>query len=432
MKNYQLKEVFIPVGLPEVTFVRRANLERSVLSWKMSEAKHLLIFGPSKSGKTSLWKKYVPTGKVIKIPCNSLKSLQEVYSEVLHELNIFYQSEKTQSHSKSSSITAELQSILGIGTAKLNGQLLLSDNFTDKQVRVLQPTIGCNLVMKFLKQSNKIIVLEDFHYASHDLKSALSEDLKAFSDEKCPWILVGVQHKTSELLSYNLDLQQRISELPVEGFTDEQLLEIIELGETALNISFSKEIRSRIVAESLCSASIVQNICQIICLIEEILQSQKNTLFIDNISLVEKACKEIAYDSKSYYERAIKSISLGGRSDGSTEKYKWFLKMIKEGNIPEQGLKNTQIHKYLKEMGHNSIQQGSVTSGLSYLPTLLKQNNIPALFDFDSDNKTFYLLDKYMKFVFKWIPELIDNLFDEEEEKGRQLKLGLIPDEYNS
>jgi hypothetical protein len=425
MKNYQLKEVFIPVGLPEVTFVKRSNLERSILSWQMSEAKHLLIFGSSKSGKTSLWKKYVPADRVIKIPCNARKSLQEVYSDILYDLNIFYQSEKTQAQSKNSSITAELQSILGIGTAKLNAQLALSNNLTDKQIRISQPTIGCNLVMKFLKQSGKIIVIEDFHYANHELKSALSEDLKAFSDEKCPWILVGVQHKTSELLSYNLDLQQRISELPVEGFTDEQLREIIKLGESVLNISFSTEIQDAIVRESIGSASIVQNICQRICLIREISQTQANILFFDDISLVEQACKEIAYDSKSYYERAIKSISLGGRSDGSTEKYKWFLKLIKDKNIPEQGLKNTEVHKYLRELGHDSIMQGSVTSGLSYLPTLLTQNNIPALFDFDSENKTFYLLDKYMKFVFKWLPELVDNLFIEEEERIKQLGLNL-------
>ena len=425
MKAYELKEVFIPVGLPDVTFVKRSDLERSVRSWEMSEAKHLLIFGSSKSGKTSLWKRYVPNDRVIKIPCNASKKLQEVYSEILYELNSFYEAEKTQSSSKNSGITAELQSILGIGTAKVNAQLGIADIFSDKQIRVSQPSIGCTLVIKFLKQSRKIIILEDFHYANHDLKYALSEDLKAFSDEKCPWILVGVQHKTSELLSYNLDLQQRISELPVEGFTDEQLQQIIELGETALNIRFSSEVRDHIVEEALESASIVQNICQRICIIKDISRTQKDTTHIDEVSVVEQACKEIAYDSKSYYERAIKSISLGGRSDGSTEKYKWFLKLIKEKNIPEQGLKNTETYRYLKELGHDSIQQGSVTSGLSYLPALLQKNKFPAFFDFDSDNKTFYLLDKYMKFVFKWIPELVDNLFIEEEQDGQQLDLSL-------
>ena len=65
-----------------------------------------------------------------------------------------------------------------------------------------------------------------------------------------------------------------------------------------------------------------------------------------------------------------------------------------------------------------------MTSELGYLPKLLENSSIPALFDFDLDNKTFYLLDKYMKFVFKWIPELVDNLFSEEE-NSEQLALSL-------
>jgi len=338
MINYKLKEVFIPVGLPQVTFIKRDNLERTVRQWEMSEAQHLLIFGPSKSGKTSLWKKYVQNDKIIKIPCNKLNTLQDVYSEILYELNGFYEAEKTQSSAKNSSITGELSSITGILTAKINTQRGTSDNLSNKQVPISQPKISCTLVIKFLKQSRKIIVLEDFHYANHDLKAALSEDLKAFSDDKCPWILVGVQHKTSELLSYNLDLQQRISELPVEGFTGEQLQKIIELGETALNIRFSDEIRDCIIGEALGSASIVQNICQRICLIKNISETQINCINIDELSIFEQACKEIADNNKSYYERAIKTISLGGRSDGSTEKYKWFLKLNEISPAPRGGV----------------------------------------------------------------------------------------------
>jgi hypothetical protein len=81
-------------------------------------------------------------------------------------------------------MVAELQATLGIGTAKINPQLSTSANISGKQLRISEPNVACNLVIKFLKPAKKIIIIEDFHYASHELKSGLSEDLKAFSDEK--------------------------------------------------------------------------------------------------------------------------------------------------------------------------------------------------------------------------------------------------------
>jgi hypothetical protein len=128
------------------------------------------------------------------------------------------------------------------------------------------------------------------------------------------------------------------------------------------------------------------------------------------------ACHEIARENKVFYEKAVNEIAKGGRSDGSTQKYKWFLKMIAEKPFPSGGLKNTDVYHLLQSMGHNSIDQSSVTSGLTYLPRLLEKNKLPALVDYD--NNRFFLLDNYMKFVFKWIPEMLDTLM-EDLEPGR-------------
>jgi tetratricopeptide (TPR) repeat protein len=409
----ETSQVYVPVGLPDITFVRRENLEGSVKAWEMNKAKHLLIFGPSKSGKTSLWKKYVPTESVIKIPCNSNKSIIDVYSEILSELNSFYTVEKQTELGLKSSFLAELTSLLGLFSAKVQTQVEVNNRSSDKQGPVTSPNIGVNLIIKYLKPSRKIIVLEDFHYANDDLKHQLSQDLKAFSDDECPWIIVGIQHKTSKLLSYNIDLQQRIAEIPVEGFTDEQLINIIELGESALNIKFSTEVKNNIIDESIGSASLVQNICQRICILKNITRTSIDQVNINNPEVVYTACKDIAYENKHYYEDVIKNIAIGGRNDGSTEKYKWFLKLIRDVDIPEHGLRNTEVLNYLKELGHKGIKQGSVTSGLGYLPRLLQKLKFPSFFDYDA--KTFYLLDKYIKFVFKWIPGMIDDLFEESE-----------------
>lgn len=415
MEIHKTGDVFVPVGLPSVTFINRPSLDRSFKAWKGNKSKHLLIFGASKSGKTSLWKKYLDSNSVIKIPCNDQKSIIDVYKEILDHLNAYYTSEKGNEIGSKLGFLTELKVLLGFGAARLQLSGELNEKENSKEQRVVVPEVTASLISRFLKPTQKYVVLEDFHYATDDFKNLLSQELKAFSDDECQWVIVGIQHKTSELLAYNQDLHQRIAELPVEGFSDAELLEIVELEELALNLNFTSEFKRGILAESFNSASLVQNICQRVCLIENIEETSREKLKISNEKLLSVACKEIANEEKSYYEKIIKNVSYGGRSDGSTEKYKWFMKLIKEKDIPDTGLKNTEFFKYLKEMGHDNIEQSSVTTGLSYLPKLLNKLSFPSFFDYDEDTKTFYLLDKYMKFVFKWIPEMIDSLFP----KGR-------------
>lgn len=411
---YKLSDVFMPVGVPHLTLVSRDSLERSILSWKMSSFKHLLLFGPSKSGKTTLWKKFVPNNSVIKISCNSSTSIENVYSSILFELETFYTSEIANNTSNKVGIATELCSILGVFNAKTQAKVELNNGNSSKKTSLISPEVDANLLIKYLKPSGKIIVIEDFHYTQEEFKHKISQDLKAFSDDACPWIIVGIQHKTSKLLSENMELQQRITEISVEGFTKEQLTQIVKLGESALNIQFSSEILECILDESYNNASLVQNICQRICLIKGVLETSSDLVLIDDHDLFIRACSEIAYEAKSYYGDIVKKISIGGRTGGTTEKYKWFLRMIRDKEVPEYGLKNTEVLAYLKELGHQDIQQSSVNAGLKYLPKLLDKNNIVSVFDYDGMH--FYLLDRYMKFVFKWVPELIDNLFTSEIE----------------
>lgn len=67
---------------------------------------------------------------------------------------------------------------------------------------------------------------------------------------------------------------------------------------------------------------------------------------------------------------------------------------------------------------NTAISLQSVTTGLAYLPQLLQKNKLPAVFDYDEERKTFYLLDKYVKFALKWMPELVDSLFTENQDNS--------------
>ncbi len=409
---YTLKEVFISAGLPELTFVVRKNIERSIKSWEMNRHKHLLIFGASKTGKTSLWKRYIASNNIIKIGCNSNTNIESIYLQILEEIGKYFIKVQTEEESRKNILLGEIKTIIpGIGIDVKAQKEKEKSNKKTQTKEFYKAKIGSNQLIKYLKNTKKIIVLEDFHYTNNKFRENLSEDLKVFSDESCPWIIVGVQHKTSNLLSFNIDLSQRILEIPVENFTESQLEEIISLGEIALNIEIQDSIKKKIIQESSGSASLLQNICQRICMISEIYNTQNKIKIIEKIDIIEQACKEIANENRSFYEQVFDKISKGGRNNGIREKYKWFIRVIANKEIPEKGIKNTEMFYLIRDLGNSEIDQSSVNQGLNYLPKLLKKNNLPVLMDYDESTKTFYLLDNYMKFVMKWSPETYKNIF---------------------
>lgn len=416
MEIYNVEDVFVSVGFPQHTYISRDRIENEMKLGKINRAKQILIYGGSKMGKSNLWRKHFSEDEIIKVPVNSSKTADDIYTEILTELEAFYITEKGQSTAISATLLAELQAKLsGLFQAKLQASMQSNRTTSRKMTAIVNPIIGANLVIKYLKPSRKVIVLEDFHYASEDVKKQISQDLKAFSDERQQFVMLSVEPLNTDLVLYNSDLMGRIIGISVGAFSHDELYEMVERGSNLLNVSFSTELINRIVNESMYSAALAQDICLRLCFDINVMQTQGGPVeqTYTDLSLVDRACQSIASDNEIAYKKIIAEVAAGGRSDGTTEKYKWFLKMVRDIDIPEEGLRNTEVLQRLRAMGHTGIEQGSVTSGLKYLPILLVQKKLPPVFGYNGGDgaERFYVLDKYMKFVFKWKPELIEALF---------------------
>ncbi|MEC1004878.1 hypothetical protein [Bacillus subtilis] len=414
METYNVEDVFVSVGFPEHTYISREKIEREMKLGKVNRSKQILVYGGSKMGKSNLWRKHFSEDEIIKIPINSNKTVDDIYTEILSELQAFYTTEKGQSTGVTASLIGELQAkVAALFNAKLQASTQTTRTKSDKEVAVVTPLIGANLVIKYLKPSRKVIVLEDFHYANESVKKQISQDLKAFSDERQQFVMLSVEQNNTDLVLYNTDLMGRIIGISVGSFSYHELHEMVTRGANLLNIEFSEQMTDKIVDESMYSAALAQDICLRLCFELDIMRTCTERQYFDDLGLVERACESIASDNEIAYKKIVAEVAAGGRSDGTTEKYKWFLRMIRDTDIPEEGLRNTEVLQRLRAMGHTNIEQNSVTSGLKYLPNLLVRRNLPPVFGFNGGDgaERFYLLDKYMKFVFKWQPDLIDSLF---------------------
>ncbi|MBW2740614.1 MAG: hypothetical protein JRE64_17630, partial [Deltaproteobacteria bacterium] len=401
-------EVFQSSGVPQRTRIDVPEHNTRILSFLTTPGEHLIIHGPSKTGKSTLWISQIGEDYAIKIPCNESTTLEGTYLEIADELDIFFQnSEKTDAKVKAG-FQAEIKAkIYGLLEGKGGGSYGTERGKQQEHQRLTPPPIGARNISKFLKAADKHVVLENIHYCTPEFRRELSKDLHNFSDYDCKWIIVGVQHQADQVFIENRDLVGRLREIKTGLFTLSQVSEIIALGEKILNIKFSPAIHKEIFNESGGNAALVQDIAKNICLLLDITGRQDTLTEITKTELVSQACQEIASSCAQVYTKFCDDIIKGGRSDGSTQKYKWFLKLVRDRIIPTAGMLNTEVYKSILDLGHTDINQTSITQGLQYMNKLQQKRNInPAVLEYDNDKSRLYLLDPYFRFSLRWIPGL--------------------------
>ncbi|MCI8784382.1 MAG: ATP-binding protein [Dorea sp.] len=117
-------------------------------------------------------------------------------------------------------------------------------------------------VMEYFLNNNKVLLLDDFHYADekmqHDaacqLKEAIRYNLKA--------IVVSLPHRVDETVKNNPDLQGRIMNITMQPWKSKELAEIPERGFHMLGVYATQDLIERLVMECIDSPQTMQSICE--------------------------------------------------------------------------------------------------------------------------------------------------------------------------
>lgn len=205
----KLNEVFKTSGIPTYTFVEPSEYRRIILSL-MSPGRGMVIEGPSGIGKT----------------CSAIKALDS--------LN------------------------MGDITAKLSAR-------NSRDVKRIQELIG--------KRDLGIILIDDFHKLSLEIKEDIANYLKTLADEEAQdtkIVIVGINRAGDSLIKLATDLVNRIDVIKFETNPHDKVMELLEKGEKALNIQIDN--KKEIVGESHGSFYLAQMLAQEICLNANIME----------------------------------------------------------------------------------------------------------------------------------------------------------------
>lgn len=149
-----------------------------------------------------------------------------------------------------------------------------------------------------------IVVIDDFHRLPEPTKFSIADFIKLLADTentKSKVIIVGINKAGQSLLTYASDLTGRIDTIPFESNPDDKVLELVEKGENALNISIN--IKADLVRESQGSFHLAQMLCHDTCLdagiLEEAEEKKETTCSIEVIR--ERVLADL---SKTFFDKA--------------------------------------------------------------------------------------------------------------------------------
>ena len=268
MKEYDLDDVFTPASSASLTFIERESVNKQLLRSLKTKGKQIVIYGHSGSGKTTILSNKLKSiyPKSITTSCESNMKMNDLILDAFNQLDIFYKNSVESNEGGKNSANAG-GSFLGLKLG-LSGEISESQKEIEK--RLLDVQLTPQTLAKYMGESEHCWIIEDFHKIKISEKQFFAQIMKIFMDKantfrKTKIIAIGAVNSAREVVQYEPEMSERISEIYVPLMSHKNLIGIIEKGESLLNIEIESELKDKIVKYSHGLASITHELCYLMC-----------------------------------------------------------------------------------------------------------------------------------------------------------------------
>ena len=395
---HKTKEVFgIQRELPLNYIERTAD---KILIDSLDRFHHVVIYGSSKQGKTSLRKKNLQESQYILVHCSNKWDIDQIHNNILKQAGY----ELTLSESLTTSGKAKVKATIGwnlFAKAEVEGEGETGSG-TEKVTKSLDIEMeDVNDIIKALDEIefNKIIVLEDFHYLKPETQKDFSIALKAFHENsKFTFLIVGVWLEENRLIVLNGDLAGRVKSVNADTWEHDELKKLIEDGEYLLNVSFDDGTKEELIKESLQNVYVVQEVCYLICIDNGIDRTFDGNQFRLDCSKLKLFLDQVVSQHSGRYNKFISSLNEGFQPT-ELEMYKWILYaiLIADESALDKGLRRSEINEVIiaKHPRGGDLNPGNLTQALTSIASLQVRSGItPIIIDYDSTSKKINVVDK--------------------------------------
>lgn len=375
-------------------YVQRDHVDDVFIETLLQE-NHIVIYGSSKQGKTSLRKRYLEEKESVVIACDNNWSIADLQLAILKKIGFSIEDSTNVKVDGSLKIKfkipgfAEVETGGGVSRDKKTHDYAINVNDVNDIIDVINQ-------VKF----DKYIILEEFHYLPLHTQKDFSITLKAYHElSKVCFIIIGVWLENDRITSANGDLTGRVKSINADLWKDENLNQLFHNSERLLNIQFDDKFKKNLIRKANGNVFLVQKICLKACELDQIHFRQLESKIVGtNISLDDEIREELDMHN-SRFRRLLIDFSKGY---GKTELnlYKWILYVLLTLDRPtlEDGVYERVIRETIKE-SHPSkfnVTTRKLAQALARSVELQTKHGIkPIVFEYDENKTKLKVLDKY-------------------------------------
>ena len=405
-----LSDVFGVSSKPVLSYVERNEVDTRFRDAIKSD-KQVVVYGSSKQGKTALVSKHLPYDRNLLVSLTPKTTVLDIYQTMLSASGIRIKTGSTdkRSNETNTGISAKVKAILPLfGSAEAGGS---ADFKTGNEHEREYEEIPINLelpqhVADLLQRvgNKKWVILENFHYLNDDTQKQFAFDLRAFQELHVRFVILGVWREKNRMAQFNGDLLDRVVEVPVEPWTNNDFRRVATKGANELNISFSEELMKSTIDASFSSIGVFQELLKGICSEAGIEATQATKANIESADLLSKTIKAKAADYSARHQRALEAIAAGHPSGGAKGDLPplylpyYLVRVVLEGGFEgiANGMRRSDIHDRIRAAHHrgDDVRASDMSNLLGGLANLQSVKSIsPPIIDYDSQNRLLQVVD---------------------------------------
>ncbi|MBP1617693.1 MAG: hypothetical protein H6Q14_1520 [Bacteroidetes bacterium] len=406
------------------TYIERIAVDEIFIKG-LQKNKHIIVYGASKQGKTSLTNKHLSEKDFVKVNCSPTSTTLDIYNSIARQLDI----EILETHEVTTTVGGEakvgLKAKVRIpffgGTDAETEASASTEKENGKSFRVIDFNLALAQDLSELLKSvgfRKRIILENFHYLSEEIQKQLAIDLRIFEDYNILFIVLGIWREKNRLAQFNGDLLDRVIEVPVEPWERGDLKKIVAEGLPLLNTSFENVV-DYIINSCFDSVGVFQEICKESCYAATVNETSENLVEITTAN-VDEAIRRKLEDYSSRHTRCLESfIEQKARSSQETPLYipYYFIKVLFTETIDNiiQGLRRKPLQEMIREIHHRSDDVRPSDMGYflkNLVASQISKGISPPIFDYDNSTSSIKIIDSTFYFFIKNCnrTEVVENL----------------------